>query len=133
MEETPERRSFTPESATRTLPLMTRVVADIQRVYREREELNDALRGDDLGDGERTELERQFERATAELTEFAREIESIGAVLKDAAGGLIDFEGEIDGETVWLCWQPGEAEVSFWHPLHAGFSGRRPIPVGASQ
>ncbi len=56
-----------------------------------------------------------------------------GCVLKDAAGGLVDYPGEIDGDEVWLCWQPGETEVGYWHPLDTGFSGRRPIPVGASQ
>lgn len=129
----PARRRFTPESASRTLPLVTRIVADIQRVYRERAELGTALSDGELDDAARAELERTFDRATTELTEFAREIESIGAVLKDAGGGLVDFLGEIDGEDVWLCWQPGEPEVGFYHPLDSGFSGRRPLPVGASR
>jgi hypothetical protein len=131
MSEQPTRRAFTPETASRTLPLVTRIVADIQRVYREREEFGAALADGTLDDVARPDLERQFDRATAELTGFAREIESIGAVLKDAAGGLIDFLGQLDGEDVWLCWQPGESEVAYWHPLHAGFAGRAPLPVGA--
>jgi hypothetical protein len=129
----PARRRFTPESATRTLPLVTRIVADIQRVYRERAELGSALGEGELEDAARTKLEREFDRATAELTEFAREIEAVGAVLKDAGGGLVDFLGELDGDDVWLCWQPGEPEVAFYHPLDSGFAGRRPLPVGASR
>lgn len=131
--EGPARRRFTSESASRTLPLVTRIVADIQRVYRERADLGTALANGELDDAARAQLEREFDRASAELTEFAREIEAIGAVLKDAGGGLVDFLGELDGEDVWLCWQPGEPEVAFYHPLDSGFSGRRPLPVGASR
>jgi hypothetical protein len=29
--------------------------------------------------------------------------------------------------TVLLCWQYGEGEVSFWHPVEEGFAGRRPL------
>ncbi|MHC5019443.1 MAG: DUF2203 family protein [Planctomycetota bacterium] len=125
------QRLFTADSASRTLPLVTRIVDDIQRVYREREALGDALMSNpEAPDAD--ERQRDFDAATRELTEFARELESVGCVLKDAAGGLVDFPGEIDGDEVWLCWQPGETEVAYWHPLDTGFSGRRPIPVGAS-
>lgn len=126
------QRLFTADSATRTLPLVTRVVEDIRRVYRQREALGDALLAaseSPVADAQ----QRDFDGATRELTEFARELETVGCVLKDAANGLVDFPGEIDGDEVWLCWKPGETEVAYWHPLDTGFSGRRPIPVGASQ
>src|SRR5579885_1648114 len=34
-----------------------------------------------------------------------RELETMGAVLKDPRTGLVDFYGEVDGKRVWLCWK----------------------------
>jgi hypothetical protein len=56
------------------------------------------------------------------------EIESLGAVIKDARTGLVDFYGQVDGRMVWLCWKYGEAEIAHYHALDEGFSGRKPIP-----
>jgi hypothetical protein len=62
-----------------------------------------------------------------------REVEEMGAVLKDPRLGLLDFYGEVDGKLVWLCWKYGEAECSFFHPLEEGFSARRPIGASVKQ
>lgn len=56
-----------------------------------------------------------------------REIETLGAVLKDARAGLVDFYGRVDGKAVWLCWKFGEEAVAHYHDLDEGFAGRRPI------
>jgi hypothetical protein len=56
-----------------------------------------------------------------------REVEGMGAVLKDARLGLLDFYGEVDGKLVWLCWRFGEAECGFYHALEEGFSARKAI------
>lgn len=60
-----------------------------------------------------------------------RELEAViaaGVVLREAETGLVDFSGNVDGESVWLCWKLGEPEVGFWHPLDTGFSSRNPLP-----
>ena len=62
-----------------------------------------------------------------------REVEEMGAVLKDARTGLLDFYGEVDGKLVWLCWRYGEAECGFYHALEEGFSARRPIGHSVKQ
>jgi hypothetical protein len=59
-----------------------------------------------------------------------RDVEEMGAVLKDARLGLLDFYGEVDGKLVWLCWKYGESECTYYHALEEGFSARKPI--GAS-
>jgi len=56
-----------------------------------------------------------------------REIEDMGAVLKDPHSGLVDFYGRVDGTLVWLCWKYGEEAVTHYHGLDEGFSGRKPI------
>lgn len=55
------------------------------------------------------------------------ELEDMGAVLKDARTGLVDFYGHVDGKLVWLCWRYGEDTVAHYHQLDEGFAGRKPI------
>jgi hypothetical protein len=63
-----------------------------------------------------------------ELDALVQEIEQSGAHLKDVQLGLVDFPAEREGELVYLCWQFGEPEVAFWHPIESGFAGRQPLP-----
>ena len=56
-----------------------------------------------------------------------RELEEMGAVLKDPRRGLVDFYGRVDGKAVWLCWRYGEDAVTHYHALNEGFAGRKPI------
>jgi hypothetical protein len=55
------------------------------------------------------------------------EVEGLGAVLKDARLGLLDFYGQVDGQRVWLCWRYGEDAVRHYHGLDEGFAGRKRI------
>ena len=50
-----------------------------------------------------------------------------GILLRDPDEGLIDFPAERDGEQVFLCWRLGEADVAYYHGVHSGFSGRKPL------
>jgi hypothetical protein len=50
-----------------------------------------------------------------------------GILLRDPEAGLIDFPAERDGEQVFLCWRLGEDEVAYYHGVHSGFSGRKPL------
>ena len=56
-----------------------------------------------------------------------QEIESIGCEIKGIREGLVDFPSIREGREVCLCWRMPEKEISFWHGLDAGFSGRQPI------
>ncbi len=56
-----------------------------------------------------------------------KDLEAMGAVLKDARQGLLDFYGNVEGKLVWLCWKYGEAEVSHYHALDEGFAARKEL------
>lgn len=56
-----------------------------------------------------------------------RDIQGLGAVVKDTTMGLIDFCGRLDGRLVWLCWRYGEDNLGYYHELDTGFSGRRAL------
>lgn len=76
----------------------------------------------------------EIARLKAELTsriraydEGWREVQALGAVVKDPQIGLLDFYGSVDGKLVWLCWRYGEESLRYWHELDAGYTGRRPL------
>lgn len=56
-----------------------------------------------------------------------REVQTLGAVVKDPQIGLLDFYGNVDGRLVWLCWRYGEETLRYFHELDSGYSGRKPL------
>lgn len=73
------------------------------------------------------DIKRDLVRRIEQYRAGWKAIEEMGAVLKDARSGLLDFYGTVDGRLVWLCWKYGESEVAHYHALEEGFSGRKPI------
>ena len=73
------------------------------------------------------DMKRDLVRRIEEYRAGWKAIEEMGAVLKDARTGLLDFYGTVDGKLVWLCWKYGENEVAHYHALEDGFSARKPI------
>jgi hypothetical protein len=116
-------RSFTPEEANRTLPLVKRIVADILEKGRELRTLAPRQR-------ERNARAR-MQILEAELRALLGELQAIGCEYKDFGFelGLVDFPARLDGVDVLLCWRSDEPAVSWFHPPEAGFAGRRPIPA----
>jgi len=60
-----------------------------------------------------------------QLSQSVEEIEEYGCLFKGLELGLVDFPAKVDGETVDLCWQYGEKEVTYYHGREEGFAGRR--------
>ncbi len=74
-------------------------------------------------------LERKGRRETGvqRLKEALEKIQELGCLVKDLDAGLIDFPTLFHGEEVYLCWKLGESGIGFWHGVHEGFRGRKPI------
>jgi hypothetical protein len=133
-----DSRVFTLEEVNDLLPKLSVVV---RRQLERRTEIESLLMklGRELGDvpdrivldpadpTDVRDLKRDLVRRIEEYRAGWREIEQMGAVLKDARMGLLDFYGNVEGKLVWLCWKYGETEVSHYHALEEGFSGRKPI------
>lgn len=140
----PTTRVFTLEAVNALVPKLGPVVG---RQLERRTNIEQLLArlGRELGDiPERIVLDpadssdvRQMKRELVERIEEYRagwkEVEAMGAVLKDPRIGLLDFYGEVDGKHVWLCWKYGEPECAFYHALEEGFSGRKPIRASLRQ
>jgi hypothetical protein len=71
----------------------------------------------------RTEMEAHIQRAK----DAVEEIDAIGVQVKDLDIGLLDFPCKVDDDIVLLCWKMGEARITHWHTVEAGFSGRQPL------
>ncbi len=126
----PEGKLFTVVEANRALVLVRKVVQDIVRHYRQLMTLRDYHRELASQVGAGVQLERvaqQIKRKTRVLSHLHAELNDIGCVLKDWAGGLVDFPASYAGRRVWLCWRLGEDAITHWHELDTGYSGRQPL------
>ncbi|MEK7270094.1 MAG: DUF2203 domain-containing protein [Planctomycetota bacterium] len=118
-------KTFTLDEANRMLPLVQRIVADIQENYRTYTEQRS--RSNLRNPAERENLESLAEKVDT----LREELETLGCLLKDYEKGLVDWRHERDGRTVFLCWTPGEERVSWWHTPEEGSRGRRPLEEAA--
>lgn len=123
-------RFFTLEEANALLPQLNALLEQLMEARRAiveaRPDLWPVLKKA-MGNGgskKAGELLAEFERAQAAY----RAIEDLGVLLKDPDIGLVDFlHRRPDGREVYLCWRYGEPKVAYWHELHAGFAGRKPV------
>lgn len=123
-------RFFTLEEANALLPQLNALLEQLMEARRAiveaRPDLWPVLKKA-MGNGgskKAGELLAEFERAQAAY----RAIEDLGVLLKDPDIGLVDFlHRRPDGREVYLCWRYGEPRVAYWHELHAGFAGRKPV------
>jgi hypothetical protein len=130
-------RYFTAEEANEALgevrPLAEEMV-ERRRVLnklQERQAVFEVQIAGNGGDFDPAELRDVHERMGREATAVARcvaRIHELGALVKDLDEGLVDFPARRGDEEVLLCWQVGEEDVSYWHGLEEGFSGRKPLP-----
>jgi hypothetical protein len=103
---------FTPKQANEFLPQVRETVQRVISIKKEADSLTD--------DDEMTDAMERLEKEIQKL-------EELGCVLKDMNTGLIDFPAVRLGTRVWLCWKLDEGNVSFWHELHGGYAGRKPV------
>ena len=62
-----------------------------------------------------------------QINDSVNEIQQHGCVCKGVEQGLLDFPCLLGEEIVFLCWQYGEPEITYWHRIEDGFAGRRPL------
>lgn len=126
----PEPRFFSLEEANRTLPLVRRIVEDIVEQYRELEPL--AVRFRSLpaarrGEATSRSLKTAVEERASAIDGLVSELHELGCLFKGLSDGLVDWYSLYAGRPVFLCWKLGEAQITWWHQIDAGFAGRQPI------
>lgn len=129
-------RYFTADEATAALdevrPLAERMVAhrhEVAALLSRRAELGSTISGNggDLDPGELARVAAEIAEQAKGVARCVNEIHGLGAQVKDADEGLVDFPALRGGEEILLCWKLGEDEIAFWHDLEEGFAGRRPL------
>ena len=120
-------KTFTPQEANQTLPLVRKVVADILNLGHEIRSLS-AKRSTDAQD------DPQIIKLMDELEEHFEELERLGCSYKDwnFAVGLVDFPCVIKGKEACLCWRSDEEELKYYHEVDSGYAGRKLIPKDIS-
>jgi hypothetical protein len=83
--------------------------------------------GVELNPAHVTRFKHTKEQAVKKLQDAMQQIEDSGCLVKDLDIGLIDFPAMLGQEQVFLCWKLGEARIEYWHGIHEGFAGRKPI------
>lgn len=122
-------RYFTVEEANSLLPELEPLVGELLRRRSRATAAAKALAPTlgnlrtDVGGPEASALAGEF----ASIEALVDRIQSYGCVVKSLEAGLLDFLTERDGRDVFLCWRYGEPRIEYFHDLHAGFSGRRPL------
>jgi hypothetical protein len=129
-------RLFTREEAnaalTRVRPLVELVVGRRATLLAAQARLAELLakvagNGGGLDPSAAQDLVAAVQEAERELDAVVAELDEAGVVVRDPDSGLVDFPSVRDGEPVFLCWQLGEDDVSWWHGPDEGFAGRKPL------
>ncbi len=139
MQPTAPARLFTVDEANALLPRLTEIFRRMDPKLARLREIEDLVedaeaywhsKGEGMPPGELAAYQGHVAQATearAAVDVDLREIQSLGCELKDVQQGLVDFPAHVEGSIAYLCWQRGEGAVANWHPLEAGFAGRRPL------
>jgi hypothetical protein len=130
-------RFFTLKEAQRYVPEVDRFIRDAVFAKSEHAKVSQELKdlatrimfsgGILVNSGHVSNLKTHRERMTEKLKEAFESLEQIGCLIKDLSIGLVDFPTLYHGEEVYLCWKMGEPAIEFWHGVHEGFPGRKPI------
>ena len=122
-------KHFTLEEARSELPWLKRqfarireLVVELQGAHMEMTRIHKLVRGNGHGSGH-----PQFGPQIGEIQGIVQAIADKGIEIKDLKRGLIDFPAWRGKEEIYLCWVADEEDITFWHTLEGGFSGRRRI------
>lgn len=129
-------RHFTSEQANAALaevrPLVERMVEhrrELGLLVSRRAELSTTIAGNggDLDPGELARVEAEIGEQAKGVARCVNEIHGLGAQVKDADEGLVDFPALHGDEEVLLCWKLGEDEIGYWHGVDEGYASRQPL------
>ncbi len=124
---------FTVDEANRTLPLVSRIVADLVREHKLWEdkvrefELATVGSSPERPDAIAELLQIEAQRLARDIEGYIAELNDLGVICKSMDTGLVDFRGQMDGRGVYYCWKLGELSVMYWHEIDAGFVGRQKL------
>ena len=129
---------YTPSRATKTLPLVRRVVKDLLNLADTMKQQELQLEGfNQLGEpidqaAYREELDDVEKSLTAEKERWAQylnELSAIGVSHHLPFDGTIDFPAMLNRRPIRLCWRPGDEAVEYWHEINETSAERKKIDL----
>ncbi len=127
-------RLFTLEAAIALLPRVRELMARAQQqrhdylaAERQLAEAVQTVRGNGHRADTLQSAQEAAARALRQVRQTVEALQATGCEVKDLELGLVDFRSQREGREVYLCWRVGEATISYWHELDAGFGGRQPL------
>lgn len=133
---------FTVDTATATLPLVKRIIADMERLHetveRQRERLSviDQLQdtADQSGNQEElADIRSSMQDEEEQLAACVRELNALGLEPHIPFDGSVDFPAVINRRAVCLCWHPDDNGVEYWHEMGEPSSARRKLDAKLTQ
>ncbi len=135
----PYKKYFTIEEADKRLPEIRRLVKRLLYLKKKILYLIDTKNIQDelieiTSDGafqfyleEEIRVNKEFHKVHYKFYDTLGKLTSMGCLLKDLDGGLVDFYYRFEGRDILLCWKLGEEKISHWHEIYAGYEGRKKI------
>jgi hypothetical protein len=124
-----EPRTFTVSEANSALPRLSKLLEGLQEKFRwlngNRQEISCLVAGHNVVN--ESPVDPGYFHTLMSVRGALREVERMGAHIKDISSGLVDFPARRHGRDVLLCWRLGEDRVRYWHDLEAGIAGRQPL------
>jgi len=121
--------TFTPDQATKMLPLVKSITKDVQAYWDKlvvlRTEIESAFKKNNIEAPSflRDELNHLVDKTNA----YIQEVESLGLYVAEFKRGIINFPSIRDGRKVFLSWKMGEDVVEYWHELDETLESRRHV------
>ena len=121
--------TFTPNQATKMLPLVKSITKDVQAYWDKlvvlRTEIESAFKKNNIEAPSflRDELNHLVDKTNA----YIQEVESLGLYVAEFKRGIINFPSIRDGRKVLLSWKMDEDVVEFWHELDETIDSRRHV------
>ena len=129
----PYSRLFTINEANALLPIVRPTIGRLLEIIRRlRVQSEIVIRAEQI-DPETPNLMRRLQQngeiadLIKQINDAVNEVQQHGCVCKGVEQGLLDFPCQLGEEIVFLCWQYGEPEITYWHKIEDGFAGRRPL------
>lgn len=127
-------KHFTLEEAGAMLPRIRELFAEIHGLIEEAQGQQSLLHAHESGinrlvNGKHNEALARRDAILKAINERVTEITDAGVVIQDVSRGLIDFPAFINGDEVFLCYELADGDsIQYYHPLEAGYAGRKPQP-----
>ncbi|MBH1989415.1 MAG: DUF2203 domain-containing protein [Myxococcaceae bacterium] len=131
-------RSITLQEANVFLPILKEHFSRIQTLVAEGQLIHSkiAVQGEQVDTSgqsyppeEAKSLKSGLESIEDHIRSEILEMQQYGAIVKSVFPARLDFLSERHKQLIYLCWQSGDENVCYWHPVEEGFGTRRYIEM----